>query len=65
MSTCPAKDCKKAIGADQVACKGHWYSLPAALRARIWALYRREQGSDAHREAVFEAVRMLAEGKEP
>lgn len=60
---CPGKGCTKPIGGDQVACRPHWFSLPKPLRDRIWSLYRREQGSDAHREAVFEAVRILAEGK--
>jgi hypothetical protein len=60
VNRCPGKGCTAQLGADQVACRGHWFSLPKPLRDRIWQLYRREQGSDAHREAVFEAVRILS-----
>lgn len=60
MSRCPGNGCGKAIGAEMVACKSCWFKVPKPLRDRIWALYRREQGSDEHRAAVFEAVQLLA-----
>lgn len=62
MNRCPR--CHAPIAAEQVACRVHWYALPHELRTRIWRLYRREQGSDAHRTAVFAAVELLVAARE-
>lgn len=31
--------CDRRIPPSRLGCRGHWYALPAQLRARIWALY--------------------------
>jgi hypothetical protein len=41
MSTCPYPECEKEIGETLFACRPHWFSLPAELRAKIWRNYRR------------------------
>ena len=50
----------------QVACKRCWFSLPDELRSKIWKLYRNKEtrGTPEHRDAVFEAIRILQEKKE-
>ncbi len=57
--TCPAAGCTKTIPSHMVACKAHWFKVPKELRDQIWATYRTKPGGPAHREAVFEAVRLL------
>ena len=59
MRACPAKDCNNRIADEMVACTPHWYALPAELRTRILRLYRRKPGTELHRAAVLEAVRLL------
>lgn len=70
LTTCPVAGCRRAKEGFQVCCKTHWMQLPKAIRDEIWTLYRREQGSDAHRAAVFGAISWLnakqpAEAKAP
>lgn len=41
--TCPWPTCRKPIRSEYLMCRTHWYRLPADLRNRIWATYRRGQ----------------------
>lgn len=38
--TCAAEGCGVVIGRGKIYCKGHYLSLPDALRARLWATWR-------------------------
>ncbi|MGH3222569.1 MAG: hypothetical protein ACRDPY_28385 [Streptosporangiaceae bacterium] len=40
---CPWPTCHKPIRPAYLMCRTHWYLLPAELRARITATYRRGQ----------------------
>ena len=31
--------CDRVVPASRLGCRGHWYALPAQLRARIWEHY--------------------------
>lgn len=42
-SRCPWPGCGKPIRPAYLMCRTHWYRLPAGLRDRIWATYRRGQ----------------------
>lgn len=58
---CAARGCTRGRSAGQIFCSTHWYQVPKELRERIWKLYRAEQGSDAHRSAVYQAIRGVNE----
>lgn len=38
--TCHWPGCPKAVPPAMWGCTYHWYTLPARLRARIWATYK-------------------------
>lgn len=40
---CHWPGCDKPVPPAMWGCKGHWFTLPKALRDRIWATYRRGQ----------------------
>ena len=40
MNKCPHPTCEKMKPRDQYACRGHWFSLPKAIRDAIWNGYR-------------------------
>lgn len=70
--TCHATDCGVVVPPEMFMCRAHWFSLPRALRSRIWATYRPGQCDDwnishAYAEAAKACVRYIAEkeGKEP
>ncbi len=66
MSRCPARPvCRTPVEPNQIACKVHWFSLPRALRRRIWVLNQREKGSERHLAAIKEAVKLLMGVGEP
>lgn len=51
---CPAPNCPQLVQDSMLACRRHWFELPAELRARIWEHYRsgdRVQHMAAVREA--------------
>lgn len=58
---CRVSGCTGSHSTDQVCCRSHWFALPLAVRNEIWKLYREEDGSDAHRTAVFNALAWLDE----
>lgn len=37
---CHWPGCEKAVSPAMWGCKGHWFRLPASLRAKIWATYK-------------------------
>ena len=54
---CPVKGCRSERLPDQVMCRGHWYTVPSALRTRVWNLWRTRAGLAARREAARTAIR--------
>jgi hypothetical protein len=70
---CPWPRCRKPIRPAYLLCRTHWYLLPAELRARITATYRRGQTVlsaspeylDALRGALGYARRAAAEDDWP
>jgi hypothetical protein len=57
---CPAPTCSATVATSQLACRGHWYALPAELRSRIWAAYKGQSDED-HSALVAEASDYLHE----
>lgn len=55
---CPAPGCALVVPRAQLACRHHWYCLPAALRTRVWEAYR-SGDVDAHQAAVADAITEL------
>ena len=37
---CHWPGCEKQVPPAMWGCKGHWFTLPAGLRARVWATYK-------------------------
>jgi len=69
---CHATGCTVRTPPAIFCCRKHWFSLPKAMRDRIWATYRPGQCDDweirhEYAEAARAAVRYLAEkdGVEP
>jgi len=64
VSACRVPDCAgRPANADGFLCRAHWYTVPKGLRDRVWALFRREPGSRAHRHAVADAIRAAGKPK--
>lgn len=40
MNKCPHPQCKNLIPSNMYACRGHWTSLPAPIKKKIWDGYR-------------------------
>jgi hypothetical protein len=55
---CRVNGCTNQHADDQLACRGHWFQLPKAVRDRIWRLFRNGP-EDEHREACFAALQSL------
>jgi hypothetical protein len=55
---CPKDGCDTMVAQVQLACHGHWYSIPYELRKRIWAAYR-SGNTERHRHAITEAIAFL------
>jgi hypothetical protein len=36
---CHWPGCEKSVPPAMWGCKGHWFKLPASLRAKVWATY--------------------------
>jgi len=58
---CPAPPCAVQVRYDQLACRGHWYALPKAMRDEIWQTWRQPGHSGRHAELVAEAAAYLRE----
>jgi hypothetical protein len=69
LRSCPWPSCRKPIRPAYLMCRTHWYLLPADIRERIWATYRRGQTIltappeylDALRDALDYAQRAAAQ----
>lgn len=40
---CAAPCCAEPVRRGQLMCRGHWYSVPPALRTKVWQTWRRLQ----------------------
>lgn len=57
---CPAPGCENRVPRSQLACRSHWYALPADLRSAVWDAYNHHgPGSDEHGEAIGAAIEWL------
>jgi hypothetical protein len=57
---CPAPPCNRQVRFEQLACRNHWYAIPADLRSRVWDAYLGRSTED-HSEVVAEAISYLHE----
>lgn len=57
LSRCMWPTCRKTIRPPYLMCRAHWYQLPAELRERIWATYRRGQTATTASPEYLDAVR--------
>jgi hypothetical protein len=55
---CPAPNCTADVPHNQLACRGHWYSIPKEIRDRVWSAYRAND-TKTHAQAVRDAVSFL------
>lgn len=57
---CPAPTCSERIPDHQLACRGHWYQLPKAIREAVWDAYLPGQSaatmSPSYRRALKDAT---------
>ncbi len=51
--TCHAIGCKAVVPPEMFMCKKHWFTVPQALRNRIWATYRHGQCDDWQPSAAY------------
>ena len=64
--TCHARNCTTSVPPKMFMCRGHWFMVPKAMQARIWATYRpgQERTKDPSLEyldAAMAAVNYVAE----
>lgn len=53
---CPAPGCTVVVAFELLACRAHWYQLPANVRSDVWRAYRRHGvGSPEHTAAISAA----------
>lgn len=52
---CPAIGCTIHVPQSQLACRAHWFSLPAEVRSRLWSAYRRND-ADSHARALEDCL---------
>lgn len=53
---CHWPGCTAQVPPAMWGCRSHWYSLPAALRAKVWATYRPGQEKTLTPSAEYLAV---------
>lgn len=63
MKDCDHPSCTIGVSLDTLACKKHWFELPAALRAQVWRTWRKRKDNpgdaaarDAHESAKTAAL---------
>lgn len=56
---CPAPGCTERVPFERFACRRHWYSIPSALRSRLWREYANAFGEDRYFAARAECLRAL------
>lgn len=64
--TCHAIACNKPVAPEMLMCRAHWFSVPLALRNRVWSTYRDGQcdtfdPTSAYCQAAKAAVTAVAE----
>jgi hypothetical protein len=52
---CPGAGCMVDVPRSQLACRPHWFSLPADLRGRVWAAWR-SGNTEAHSQAIADCL---------
>jgi len=59
--TCPGPQCTVTVPYSQLACRRHWYQVPAAIRRAVYASwdYGRGAGSAGHAAALAAAVERM------
>lgn len=50
---CHWPGCDKQVPPAMWGCKGHWFTLPAVLRARVWATYKPGQEVNGTPSAAY------------
>lgn len=63
--TCHARNCTTGVPPKMLMCRPHWFMVPRAMQARIWATYRPGQEvtkdpSPEYLDAAMEAVNYVA-----
>jgi hypothetical protein len=56
---CPAPDCEEQVPFSLLACKGHWFRIPPALRSRLLNEYQNNFGERSYFEARAACLRAL------
>jgi hypothetical protein len=51
---CPATGCTVQVPTNRLFCPRHWFSVPKALRDKVWASYR--AGNPDHLDVCQEAI---------
>jgi hypothetical protein len=59
MHECPGPECEREVDITMLACPGHWYQVPKAVRNAVWREYKKAPGSPAHRHAMDLAVKAM------
>ena len=58
---CPKNGCTRRVPSHMLACRNHWYAIPAPLRSAVWNAWQNGAGagSPEHSAAISAAVRSL------
>ena len=58
---CPKDGCTRRIPQSQLACRTHWYQVPAELRSAVWHAWANGLGAGTpeHMRAITAAVAAL------
>jgi hypothetical protein len=60
-NTCRAKGCRDNVLAHQIMCKYHWSLVTKHTRMRVCQLFKSAPGSQAHHEAINDAIKEVEE----
>jgi hypothetical protein len=66
MHRCPGPECEQEVAVTMLACPGHWYQVPKAVRDAVWREYKRGPLSAQHQAAMgmaIKAMRPIAAGE--
>ena len=50
---CHATACRVAVQPEMLMCRRHWFTVPKAIRDRVWATYRSGQCDDMNPSAEY------------
>lgn len=59
---CPVKGCANTKEHWHLTCASHWRQVPRHVQAKVYRLYRTEQGSEQHRVTCLTIVDILNYG---